>query len=208
MKHLKWLLLCLLFAVILSGCSASDPLIEDLYTDASYIRIDSSDDGGYWRVIDRDAINIHCNGGVQTVPNLVTLGGWWLNNIADVMYFTVRTGDDWDGNSDGWVDIYFEVNEDNTLGLVTDTVDFQLECWHKLVGEQICTVVSLDSTTVVGQADHNDLFMVSIGIVDMREDELISFRLNLNTIDSEVDNVIVNYIEYRYQSFLPEREVN
>lgn len=191
---------------LLVGCNSSDPLTEDVYSEASYIKMDSSGNGGYWRVQYRDAIATYSTG-TQIPPNISSLGGYRLDAINEVLYFNANIEDDWDEVGDAVVEIYFEVNVDNTGGAGTDTVKFQLECWHKVIGELGNTVYSLEGNTVVGASDQHELFKQSITVSNIRLNEVIAFRINLNTIDSDVNSVIVNYMEFKYPTYYPELEV-
>ena len=204
-QKLLMLVLLLCFLPILFGCSSSDALTEDLYMGASYIRVSGDQTGGYWHEYNIGAIDLSpgASGATQIAPNASSLGGYQLNAINEYLYFSSHVEDDWDSVSDGRFEIYFEVNDDNSGGLITDTVKFQLEVWHKLEGERVCTVYSLSGNTVVGQAEQHDLFDQYIAIGDLRSREVISFRINLNTIQSQVDDVIVNYVEFKYPTFYP-----
>ena len=198
-----------LLVLVLSGCSANDPLVDSLYTEASYIRINpATGGGGYWHEYNMPAIELSpgTSGATQIVPNASSLGGYRLDAINETLYFTTHVEHDWDEVSDGLFEIFFEVNVDNTGGLVTDTVKFQLEVWHKLEGELVNTVFSLDGNTVVGQSDQHELFQQEITVGNLRLGEVIAFRLNLNTILGEVVNVIVNYVEFKYPTYIPQME--
>ena len=194
---------------VLVGCSAEDPLTDNLYTDASYIRINPvTGGGGYWHeyAISATDLSPGASGATFIAPNASSLGGYQLNAIDELLFFGSHVDHDWDGVSDGLFKIFFEVNDDNSGGLPTDTVKFQLEVWHKLEGEQTTTVYSLDGTTVVGTAVQHDLFEQEILIGNLREREVLAFRLNLNTITGDVTDVIVNYIEFKYPTFIPQME--
>ena len=182
----------------------------DLFITWSVHKFAADGNGGYWHEYNIPAINISPggSGATQIVPNVSTLGGFRLDNITEVLYFTTHVESDYDGVTDGVVAIYFEVNVDNTGGNDADTVDFQLECWHKFQGEFGNTVNSHDGTTTVGKSDQHELFEQKIIMDDIAAGQVIAFRINLNTIFSEVDNVIVNYIEFKYQTFHPSPEVN
>lgn len=197
--------LILLGAGIL-GCTASDPMIDDIYTQNIYLGESSIErelddgSGGYWHVCDFDASLLSAAGATLLNPNISTLGGYRLDNITECLYFTTHVKDNWDGVSLPIVEISFEVNVDNTGGLDTDTVRIGVECWHKILGELRNTVVSLEGNTVVGKSDQHELFIQSVTLNATRIDEVISFRLNLNTISSEVDSIIVNYVKFKYKS--------
>jgi len=208
-----------LLLLVLSSCSASDPVREDFYTTNirnsgniytdSLIRYDGGGDGGYWHVYVIDAFSASPGtSGATVIPsNVSSLGGYRLDNIGEYLYFTIYIEDDWDGTTDGSVEIWFEVNVDNSGGLVTDTVEIGVECYHKIVGELGNTVISLEGSTIVGQSVQHELFKQTVLIGSIRANEVISFRLNLNTVFSEVDNIIVNYVEFKYQTPYPALEV-
>lgn len=208
-KVLIIIMVLTLLMVTLTGCSATDPLVDNLYTEASYIRINPvTGGGGYWHEYAMGAIELSpgSSGATLITPNVSSLGGYRLDAINEYLYYNAHVEHDWDGVSDGLFEILFEVNVDNTGGLVTDTVKFQLEVWHKLDGELVNTVYSLQGNTVVGQSDQYELFEQEITIGNLREWEVLAFRLNLNTIQSDVVTVIVNYVEFKYPTFIPQME--
>ena len=205
----------ILIVLLLSGCGfPNEPMFDDAYTRNIYLseysieRELADGTGGYWHEYNLGAIDLSpgASGATQIVPNVSTLGGYQFNAINEYLYFTTHVEDDWDGITDGILEITFEVNDDNTLGNDADTVDFQVECWHKIPGELVNNVVSLDGSTVVGQSDQHELFIQDVIITDMRVNEVIAFRVNLNTIDSEVADVIVNYFEFKYPVYIPAME--
>lgn len=201
----KLLLILVAIILLLTGCTIGDPLVDDFYTSASFIRVNADGSGGYWNEFKVDVIALSPggSGATQITPNVSTLGGFQLNSITEYLYFDTHIDADWDGISDGAVIIYFEVNDDNSGGLVTDTVKIGLEDFHKSLGGRTNDVSSHEGNTVVGQAQQHDLFVQSIVIDDLHMFELITFRLNLNTIGSQVDDIIINYIEFRYPTYLP-----
>ncbi len=189
--------------VLLSGC-VSDPFTENFYTEASFIRVDATDNGGYWHEYNMPAIELSpgLSGATLIATNASTLGGYQLNAVGEYLYFMTHVEDDWDGITDGELEIYFEVNDDNSGGLVTDEVVITIELYHKLEGEQTNTLDTLTLTTVVGQSQQHDLFIVEAVVPDLRSMEGLAFRINLNTILSEVDDIIINYVEFKYKTFI------
>ena len=203
------LLVVILIMGTLSGCSANDPLTDNLYTEASFIRTNPvTGGGGYWHEYPIGAIELSpgASGATQIAPNASSLGGYQFNAINEYLYFNSHVDHDWDGLSDGLFEIFFEVNDDNTGGLVTDTVKFQLEVWHKVEGDLVNTVYSLSGNTVVGQSQQHELFEQEIIVGNLRERDVLAFRINLNTIQSQVTDVIVNYVEFKYPTFIPQME--
>ena len=198
-----------LLLVMLSGCSANDPLTDNLYTEASFIRTNpTTGGGGYWHEYSIGAISLNpgSSGATRVAPNASSLGGYQFNAINEYLYYNSHVDHDWDGLSDGLFEIFFEVNDDNTGGLITDTVKFQLEVWHKVEGELVNTVYSLQGNTVVGQSQQHELFEQEITVGNLRERDVLAFRINLNTIQSQVTDVIVNYVEFKYPTFVPQME--
>jgi len=106
------------------------------------------------------------------------------------------------------MEIDFEVNVDNTGGNDTDTVKFQIDCYYKIEGEFANTIQSLSGSTVVGKANQYELSKQTVIITNMRLEEIIAIKLNLDTTNSEVDNVIVNFVELKYQSKTPALETS
>lgn len=201
----KLLIIILVFTLMFAGCSASDPIQADIYSSAGYNRVDGDGDGGYWHEHKMDAVSLSpgASGATAVTANALTLGGYQFDAITEYVYFTAHIEVDWDGVSDAVVDVYFEVNVDNSGGLVTDTVDFSVEYYHKGEGERVNTVATHTGSTVVGQAEAYSYFQQTIIIVGLHAGDVVTIRLNLNTTLSEVDDVIVNYIEFRYPSFAP-----
>lgn len=206
-KKIIALALCAVALFVFTGCEASDPLEENLYTSASYIRLADDGGGGYWHEHNLDGISVSpgSSGATLIQPNASTLGGWQLNAIGEYVFFDISVQEDYDGISDAQVLIYFEVNDDNSAGLVTDEVDFQLEFWCKRLGERTTTNHTYNPSVVVGQAQQHDLFVATVNCPPV-PDSLVSFRLELTTITSDVDDVIINYVKLRYPTYHPALE--
>jgi len=157
------------------------------------------------------AINVSpgASGATPTVPDANTIGGYQLDAATEYLYFDTDIHDDWDGASDILITVYFEVNVDNTLGNVADTVDLQLICRMKGDAETACKTQTLEEATTVGQSPQYKQFNVTFAIDwndvtnPVEEDDLIGFRLNLETDTSEVDDIIVNHFEIKYKSAQP-----
>ena len=100
----------------------------------------------------------------------------------------------------------FEVNIDNTEGDVGDTVDIQTVVYYKGEGETVCKTQTLEESTTIGQSPRYKQYCVTFTIdydaVDnvLEEDDLISILVNLETDTSEVDNIILNHILFRYKT--------
>ena len=182
----------------------------DINIDGSLERYSGAGTGGYLHEYNLSAFSSSPGASGATVigSNISTLGGYRLDAVGEYLYFTTHIEADWDGVTDALLEIAFEVNMDNTGGLVTDTVVISAECYHKLEGDFGCNMVSLRGTTVVGQSSQHELFIMDVYIdaLDMDINQLLAIRLNLDTVSSEVDNIILNYIEIKYQTYIPAME--
>jgi hypothetical protein len=205
-----------LILVFLTGCTAGDPINENYYlkysstsATGSIYRYDSSNTGGYWHEHNEDGINLSpgSSGSTRVQPNISSLGGWQLNNIGEYVFFDVSIEEDYDGVSSAQLIIYFEVNDDNSLGNPADTVDFQVEFWCKRLGENSNVNHTYNISTVVGTATQHDLFVAVINCIPTPE-SIVAFRLELTTITSDVDDVIINYVKLRYPTHYPALERN
>lgn len=214
----KYLLsIALLLLLSLTACESSDPLTEGLYNSDGFYAVGgghlSREDstgtgGGYWHEHLIDAIDASpgSSGATLIAPNASSIGGYQFNAIGEYLFFDGHVEADWDGIGDGVLHIVFEVNDDNSGGLDTDTVKIQVECWHKSEGDRATTVYSLEGNTVVGKAQQHDMFEQDVVIGNLHTDEVIAFRLNLNTILSDVTDIIVNQIEFKYPTYYPALE--
>ena len=109
--------------------------------------------------------------------------------------------------------VFFEVNVDNSGGLVTDTVDLQLICRFKGDAETAVKTQTLEVANVVGQSAQYKQFETSFaidynsGTDPVQVGDIFGMSLNLETDTSEVDNIIINYIEFKYKTTKPAPEV-
>jgi len=215
---IKNILLTLLLVLTLSVSSScgfpNDPMLDDAYTRNIYLgdhtleRELDDGSGGYWHEYLIPAVNLSSGGSGATLitPDNSTLGGYQLDKDTEFLFFITHVEDDWDEVSNAIMEIDFEVNVDNTGGNDTDTVKFNIDCYHKIEGEFANTTQSLSGNTVVGKANQYELFKQTITITNIRLEETVAIKLNLDTANSEVDDVIVNFIELKYQSKTPALE--
>lgn len=142
-------------------------------------------------------------------PDANTLGGYQLDAVGEELTFKSHMDTEWDEASDILIEIIFETNVDNGGGLVTDTVDLKLDVFMKGEGETATKNQTLEVATVVGQAAQFKQFAVLFTLdFDHVTDpvdpgDTISMVLNLETDTSEVDDVIVNYAEFKYRTTSP-----
>lgn len=147
------------------------------------------------------------SGATWTAPDADIVGGYQLNADTEYLYFTVRVCPNWDGASDLRVGLRFEVNVDNTGGADADTVDFQLICYYKGATDIASKTQTLEEPTTVGKSAQYKAFDVVFTIDhdigggnDVDISDVISFRLNLETDTSEVDDVIANFAAFAFKT--------
>ena len=116
------IILVVLMAALLNGCYESDPVTETIYSTGGFQRLAEDGTGGYIHEYNIAATELSpgSSGATQIVPNVSSLGGYRLDNIIETLYFSTHVEDDWDEVNDGIVEIYFEVNFDNTGGADDD----------------------------------------------------------------------------------------
>lgn len=152
-------------------------------------------------------------GPVETTPDGNTLGGWQIDAETEYLYGFAQVCADWDQSSNPDLCIDFEVNTDNTLGNVTDTVDLSVTAWYKGDGDTACKTQVAETATTVGQSARYKKFTCihtfdreeAGNIIDIYDN--FAFRVNLETDTSEVDNIIINFMCFRYKSTQARTEV-
>jgi len=137
------------------------------------------------------------------------LGGWQLNADTEYLYFDTHIDDDWDEVTNATVSIYFEINAAGTAP--SDTVDISLVLYLKGLGESVSKNQTVEVATTVGEASQYTLFsaripLSSLGVNGFEVYDILSFRLNLETDTSEVDDITICYTEIKYSTTKPALE--
>ncbi len=153
------------------------------------------------------------SGATLVVPGANSTGGYTISNVAHYLYFQSHMHDDWDAASDPIIEINFEVNTNNTGGADTDTVDLKLITYIKGDLETAIKSQTLEVATVVGKSAQYKQFHVEFtldyddGTNPVHASDIVGMRLNLETDTSEVDNVIINHMVFKYKTFQVSAEV-
>lgn len=168
--------------------------------------------GGYWHeyILPATAFSKGASGATQVSPDANTLGGWVLDrdDINEIIFAISHMEVDWDRISDAVTEVWFEVNVDNTLGNVGDTVDLKMIYRYKGVGETANRIQIIEVATVVGQSAQYKLFKVTfpldwdLGGNVLQNADIVSLGISLETDTSEVDSVIINFAEFKYPTYL------
>lgn len=146
------------------------------------------------------------SGATWTAPSVNTLGGYQLAALGQKLYTTMRVCNDWDAESDPCFHIFFEVNVDNTLGNVADVVDMNAEIFMKGDEEIVVKRQTLSENVTVGQSPQFKQFNLSFcidyddGTDPVDSDDSISLEINLDTVNSDIDDIIINHMIFVYQT--------
>ena len=165
----------------------------------------------WWNYRQISALDVSPGGSGATFvpPGANSIGGYQLDADTEYLYFGADVHSDWDGSSNAFIEVFFEVNINNGGGTVNDTVDLQVICRMKGDAEIAVRTQTLEVAKVVGQSPQFKQFTTELEIVyndggdPLNVDDVIGMRLNLETDTSEVDNIIVNHFEFKYQSTKP-----
>lgn len=159
----------------------------------------------WWYCKHVDGINMSEGGSGPTIqlPNDNTLGGWNLTRDIEFLYFNGEICNNWDAASDLEVEIRWELN---SPGGENDSVFFDLKSWYKGDTEDTTKYqTSTEGESVDGDLQYemfSTTFTIDYDLADniIQEGDILSFRLNLNTTASDVDDVFLNFATFRYKT--------
>lgn len=174
-----------------------------------------SDRSVWWHEHDLFATSLSqgASGATEIAPDSNTIGGWQLNASGETLYYGAHIEQDWDRVSDIQVNVWFEVNVDNTTGNSGDTVDIKIVVRYKGEGDTAIKSQTLEVATTVGASARYKQFKATFtvdfdsggNVVDVLD--VVAFALNLETDTSEVDDIIINLVELRYKLNHPSLEI-
>ena len=153
-----------------------------------------------------DAINLSPggSGAVQTLPDDNTSGGYQLDAATEYLYFNGGVCNNWDTLSDLEVKVRFELNAASSSN--NDSVFFDLKCSYKGVGEDTTKYQLVTKGQLVENTPQYTMYTATI-LIDydlvvnvVQKGDIFSFRLNLNTARSDIDDVIVNFGRFKYKT--------
>ena len=179
--------------------------------------LNSYDDDGssrYWHeyVLSAFSANAGASGATFIAPDDRTVGGMQLNAVGEVLYYETHVENDWDGTTDLILEVYFESLVDNSGGAGTDTVDLKVVFFYKGIGENSTNIQTVEVATIVGTTAEFAMFEAKFTInYDLANNvvqvgDVFGMILNLETDTSEVDNIIINYAEFKYETTKPSPE--
>ena len=153
------------------------------------------------------------SGATFVPPSANTIGGYDLDAVGEQLHFSNHLASDWVGESDPEIHVNFECNVNNTGGADTDTVDIKIALYYKGEGDTATRTQTLEEHVVVGKsAQYKRFKMVFTVDWDLASNvcligDKFGCTLNLETDTSEVDDVIINTINWRYKTKTPCVEV-
>ena len=192
---------------------STSKMIQLWWTGANWT--DTAGGAKWWHEHDLSVSSLSkgASGATEVVADANTLGGWQLNAVGELVNFGAHMEDIWDAVSDLQINVWFEVNVDNTGGADADTVDLKIVARYKGDGETVIKTQTVEVATTVGKSARYKQFKATVAIDYVAGGNVIdaldvfSFVMNLETDTSEVDDIIVNLVELRYETKKPALEV-
>ena len=139
-----------------------------------------------------------------------SLGGYLMDDTAEVLSYKSHIFSDWDGESDPWIEVVGECGKDNTGGSDTDVVNLTCTIRHKRNGELVWKYCIVTTQLVFGKAD---LYEQSTGDMILDHDKVdhllvadsavgIGFFNQIST--SDINEFILTGLTLKYLT----REIN
>ncbi len=148
------------------------------------------------------------SGADEVAPDGNTLGGWDLDVDTEKLYFWTHIESDWDRLTNMTLEVIFEINDASGAG--GNTVDLQAVVRYKGPGESVVRSQTVEVARVVGVANQWTQFHVHLNVWfdigggnNIEVEDTLAFTLNLETDTSEIDDITVNYIEFKYRTKKP-----
>ena len=150
------------------------------------------------------ALDPGASGATAVYPDSNTVGGWQVNASTEYLYSQSDVHNDWDGQSNLVIEIAFEKN--TIGGSASDTVNIDVVCTYKGVGEAITKTQTIQKAITVDDSARYTQFKDEIEIdydkVDnnVQTGDSMHFRININTADSDCDDIIINSLSFYYNT--------
>jgi len=146
------------------------------------------------------------SGATWTDSDANTVGGWQLTAVGHELHAQVDVHADWDGVSDLTMEVYFEINAASSEN---DTVDIKAEFFYKGVSDTATKIQTVEVSTNVGDGGvkaQYTMFKATFVIDWDKTDhvveigDILHMHINLETDTSEVDDIIINKVNYYYST--------
>jgi len=143
------------------------------------------------------------SGATAVAPSADSLGGTNLDADTEYLYAESTLGRDWDGISAPYIEIYFETDQDNSGGDLTDKVTTEVLYYMKAEGDSAQRIQTIKKSKVIGSAERYTLFDVSLplslaGANAPRLDDHIVARIRFVATESGISDIIVPMIHWHY----------
>lgn len=162
----------------------------------------------YCKYIDGHSFAPGASAATWVAPSLVgTVGGFQLNAIDEYLYFNGGICNNWYGG-DLEVKVTWELNAASVAA--DDTVEIDLLCYYKSHPEDTVKYQALSCQALVGNESrytmHVSTFTIDWDLANnvVQAGDKFSFRLNLDTGNSDIDDVIINRGNFRYLTDVPQ----
>jgi len=160
----------------------------------------------WWYCKYMDAFNLSPggSGATQIVPTANVIGGYQFNAPTEYLYFNGGVCNNWDEESDIEVKIRWEMNVASLSD--NDSIFLDLDCLYKGTDEDTTKHQLLTVGVLVENLPQYTMktttFEIDYDLADnvVQQGDVFSFRLNLNTVRSDVDDVIINFGRFEYKT--------
>ena len=162
----------------------------------------------YCKYIHPEAFSTGASGTTQVLPDVEagSIGGWRLDRdvVNEKLYMGASVCSNWDAASDIEIRVSFEVGAAGAIA--NDTIDLLLDVYFKGDGESAVKEQNLSKSTTINAAAQYTMFVATF-LLDYDDagdpvevGDKLGMRLHLDTANSEVDDAIINHVNFRYKT--------
>ncbi len=145
------------------------------------------------------------SGATVVAPSAVSLGGTNLDADTEYIYAECSLGEDWDGVTAPYMEVYFETDEDNTGGGAASIVTLEILYYLKSEGASAQRTQTVKRSITIGAAARYTLFDLGIPLsitganAPIVDDHLIA-RIRFVATESSISDIIAVLVHWHYYS--------
>ncbi|MCP3683495.1 MAG: hypothetical protein GY861_12480 [bacterium] len=143
------------------------------------------------------------SGATAVAPSADSLGGTNLDADTEYVYAECTLGRDWDGVNAPYIEVYFETDQDNSGGDLTDRVTIEVLYYLKSEGSSAQRTQTVKRSKVIGGVDRYTLFDVGIPLsleganAALLDDHIVA-RIRFVATESSITDIIVPIVHWHY----------
>ncbi len=143
------------------------------------------------------------SGATSVAPTADSLGGVNLDADTEYLYDEITVSLDWDEVSVPYIEIYFETDQDNSGGDITDRVTFEVLYYLKALEESRQRIQTITKAYIIGRAERYTLYklefpLVLTGANAPRPNDHVAARIRFVATSSGITDVIVTDVHWHY----------